>query len=74
MSKKLTLLVVALLIAGGMVMGAGKAEPAKGKAPEKADIKIIWWGSQTRHEGTIKVIDLYKQKNPNLGITYEFSN
>lgn len=28
-------------------------------APEKIDMRIIWWGSQTRHDRTMAVLELY---------------
>ncbi|HRZ63651.1 MAG TPA: sugar ABC transporter substrate-binding protein [Spirochaetia bacterium] len=40
---------------------------------KKVDLKIAWWGSQVRHEATIKVIELYQKLNPNVSITYEFA-
>ena len=40
---------------------------------EKVDLKIAWWGSQVRHEATIKVVELYQKLNPNVSITYEFA-
>jgi multiple sugar transport system substrate-binding protein len=42
----------------------------------KADTKelhMTWWGSQTRHDRTIAVIELYEQQNPDIDIVYEFS-
>ena len=50
-------------------------DPAKAPAVIGAPIemRMAWWGSQDRHDRTIKVIDLYKQKNPNVNITYEFA-
>ncbi|WP_099467192.1 ABC transporter substrate-binding protein [Konateibacter massiliensis] len=38
---------------------------------DKVTIKIAWWGSQTRHELTQKVLDLYTESHPN--ITFETS-
>jgi multiple sugar transport system substrate-binding protein len=40
---------------------------------KKVELKIAWWGSQVRHEATIKVIELYQKLNPNVSITYEFA-
>jgi multiple sugar transport system substrate-binding protein len=42
-------------------------------AQKKVELKIAWWGSQLRHESTIKVIELYQKLNPNVSITYEFA-
>lgn len=37
------------------------------------ELRIAWWGSQTRHDQTIKVIELFQQKYPNIKVTYEFA-
>jgi len=34
---------------------------------------MSWWGSQVRHDGTIKAIEMYMDKNPNVKIEYEYS-
>ena len=39
---------------------------------EKVVLRMAWWGSQTRHDATVKVIELYESKNPNIKIEYEF--
>jgi multiple sugar transport system substrate-binding protein len=35
---------------------------------------IEWWGSQNRHDRTIKVVEDYEAAHPGLDITYEFAN
>ncbi len=56
------------------------------KAPDKADqttapadeakepvtLRMAWWGSQTRHDRTIEVINMYMKQNPHVTIEYEF--
>jgi multiple sugar transport system substrate-binding protein len=42
-------------------------------AQKKVELKIAWWGSQVRHEATIKVIEMYQKLNPNVSISYEFA-
>jgi multiple sugar transport system substrate-binding protein len=44
------------------------------QSSQKVELKIAWWGSQVRHENTIKVIELYQKLNPNVSITYEFAS
>lgn len=39
---------------------------------EKIVLRMGWWGSQTRHDKTIEVIELYESQNPNIDIEYEF--
>lgn len=57
---------------------ATAAAPAQGNTPvpvsgEKIQMRMAWWGSQSRHDRTIKVIELFRQENPNVEITWEFS-
>ncbi|MBI1878340.1 MAG: extracellular solute-binding protein [Chloroflexi bacterium] len=40
---------------------------------EKIELRIAWWGSQNRHDRTIKVIEMYEAENPNVDIVYEFA-
>jgi multiple sugar transport system substrate-binding protein len=47
------------------------AAPAEG---EKIELRVAWWGSQKRHDDTIKVIEMYEAENPNVDITYEFAS
>lgn len=39
---------------------------------EKITLNMAWWGSQVRHDATVKVIELYEEKNPHVTIEYEF--
>lgn len=56
----------------------GQSLPAMAAAApassEKIELRLIWWGSQDRHDRTIKAIELYESLNPNVDIVYEFSN
>ncbi|HLZ28714.1 MAG TPA: extracellular solute-binding protein [Chloroflexota bacterium] len=40
---------------------------------DKVELRFAWWGSQDRHNRTIKVIELFQQQHPNISITYEFA-
>ncbi len=42
-------------------------------AAKPVELRMTWWGSQDRHDRTIKAIELYMKQNPNIKITYEFS-
>ena len=33
---------------------------------------MAWWGSQDRHDRTIKAIELYESLHPNVKIEYEY--
>ncbi len=39
----------------------------------QVELRLIWWGSQARHDRTIEVVKLFEQKYPNIKITYEFA-
>lgn len=41
-------------------------------AQDKTEVRISWWGSQTRHDLTIAAIELYEEMNPDIDIVYEF--
>lgn len=40
---------------------------------EKIELRFAWWGSQDRHNRTIRAIELFQQLHPNITITYEFA-
>src|SRR5690348_11815608 len=66
--RKRTGLVLSLLLAITIV----GIVPAR--AQTKKEMQVVWWGSQTRHDRTIKVINMYMAAHPDLNITYEFAN
>ncbi|MDG5787096.1 sugar ABC transporter substrate-binding protein [Evansella sp. AB-P1] len=41
---------------------------------EEIEIRYMWWGSQTRHDRILELIDVYEEQNPNITINYEFLN
>jgi multiple sugar transport system substrate-binding protein len=53
---------------------AATAAAESAAAPEEVDLHIAWWGSQTRHDRTITVINAFMEKYPHINITYEFSS
>jgi multiple sugar transport system substrate-binding protein len=64
-SLAITLLVLVALLA--------PAASAYGKA-ETVELHVTWWGSQTRHDKTIAVIDLFEATHPDIKVVYEFAN
>jgi ABC-type glycerol-3-phosphate transport system substrate-binding protein len=52
--------------------GAPAATTAAGKTPVK--LRILWWGSQPRHDATLKALDLYTKKNPNVTFEPEYQS
>lgn len=75
----------AVILAATMVLcfaACGKTEPSDTSAKtstsvttpaedEQITLRMAWWGSQTRHDRTIAVIELYESLNPNIKIEYE---
>lgn len=52
-------------------------EEAEAEAPaestdEPITLRMAWWGSQTRHDLTVQVIEMYEKEHPNVTIEYEF--
>ncbi len=39
---------------------------------EQITLRMAWWGSQTRHDLTVEVIEMYEAEHPNVNIEYEF--
>ncbi len=40
---------------------------------EVIELRFSWWGSEERHEATLKAIDYYEEKHPNIKIIPEYS-
>jgi multiple sugar transport system substrate-binding protein len=56
-----------------------KEEAAVEKQPEASKsqsvtLRVAWWGNQERHDKTLKVIDMYKQKNPHVSFEAEYTS
>lgn len=39
---------------------------------EPITLRMAWWGSQTRHDITVEVIEMYEAENSNVNIEYEY--
>lgn len=48
------------------------AETAQADSGEPVTLRMAWWGSQTRHDITVEVIEMYEAEHPNIDIEYEF--
>lgn len=53
---------------------AGEKETAAedSGSKDKITLRMAWWGSQTRHDATNEVIEMYEEQNPNVEIEAEF--
>ena len=69
--RRLLVVLLMLALVLPMAFASGQAESGEGEeAPE--ELRIMWWGSQTRHERTIEAINLYAERN-NVEVTHEFA-
>ena len=69
--RRAFLRLTALTAAGGALAGHAARAPAAAQTP--LTLRIMWWGSKTRHDRTIRVLEMYQQKNPGIRFTYEFT-
>ncbi len=47
---------------------------AASSAEEDISMRFSWWGSEERHDATLKAIDLYMQDNPGISISAEYGD
>ncbi|WP_042461900.1 ABC transporter substrate-binding protein [Neobacillus dielmonensis] len=56
---------------------SSSGEESKSKDGKKEDgpvtLRIAWWGSQPRHDYTLKIIDMYQKQHPNVKIEAEYA-
>jgi len=69
--KIILLAALVLLLASGC-MPEGITSPLTTTVEHKTTLRICWWGSQTRHDKTLAVLDLYTKKN-NVTFDPDFS-
>lgn len=43
-------------------------------AQDVQQMRVVWWGSQARHDRTIAVVEMYETEHPEVDIVYEFAN
>lgn len=82
--KSLTALLLSLFVVVSAACGGGstatgqgdhKAEEASTAAggSEKVKLTIAWWGSEARHEATLKALDKYSELHPNVTFETQYS-
>ena len=47
---------------------ASASESTEPEEKEPVTLRMAWWGSQTRHDRTVAVIELYESLNPHVTI------
>ena len=48
--------------------------PAANDQSKNVELRFGWWGSQTRHDRTLKLIDKFHELHPNITIKPEYSS
>ncbi|WP_066191530.1 MULTISPECIES: ABC transporter substrate-binding protein [Gracilibacillus] len=73
--KKKWMIIVSVLVV--LILSAcGSNNDATGGSSGDSDevnLRMMWWGSQERHDRTLEVIDLYMEENPGVNISAEFT-
>ncbi len=69
--RKIAIASLALSVALPFAAFANGASEAAPGADAKVELRLAWWGNPTRDERTLKVVDLYQQKFPNVTIDPE---
>ncbi len=69
---------IALSLAGcgsssGSASSSAAGDSAAASSGEPVELRFAWWGSDSRHKTTQKVIDAYEAEHPNVTINGEFS-
>lgn len=71
--KRILALLTAVLMVAALFAGCGnKEEKTATETGDATKLRILWWGSQERHDSTIKVLDMYEQKVGNVEFEPEF--
>ncbi|GIN58620.1 putative ABC transporter substrate-binding protein YesO [Lederbergia ruris] len=73
--RKYWIAIILLCLTVGMLAGCNsKKGNSGGKSDgDQVELRMVWWGSQDRHDRTLKVIDQYMEENPNVTISPEFT-
>jgi multiple sugar transport system substrate-binding protein len=70
----LSLVVTAVGCSSGAPAGDNKQSAVKEPGKDPVTLRVAWWGGQARHDYTLKVIDMYMKKYPNVKIETEYSS
>jgi multiple sugar transport system substrate-binding protein len=62
-----------LTVIAGLWLAGGTHTLAVAQSGAPVELRVAWWGSQDRHNRTIKAIELFQKKHPNIKVTYEFA-
>lgn len=71
MKKGFSLLLSFMLVVS-LIVGVGTVGSVKA-AKEPVTLRISWWGSQSRHDYTLKLLDMYTKLHPNVTFEPEYT-
>ncbi len=70
MKKLVVALLAACAVSSAFANGAKEQGSAGSSGP--IELRMSWWGSDSRHEATLKALDLYMQRNPHVKVVAEY--
>ncbi|GJM68593.1 hypothetical protein HMSSN036_08090 [Paenibacillus macerans] len=74
MRKSGLIFMLFILLLSMAACDAGHQGNNGGNENEKATLRVAWWGVQSRHDYTMKVIQMYEQEHPNVEIVAEYAS
>lgn len=72
MKKRILAGITAVLLLAGCFAGCSSNGDKKADTDGTKKLRVLWWGTQARHDSTIKVLDMYKEKNEGVEFEPEF--
>ena len=69
-------LVFSLAACSGSSSSSGDESKTKDEksGDEQVTLRMAWWGSQPRHDYTLKIIEMYEKEHPNVKIEPEYAS
>lgn len=53
--------------------GSTQSAASAGSSKEPVKLRFAWWGGQSRHDYTLKMIEMYEKQHPNVKIEPEYA-
>ncbi len=72
MRRKLAAVFLAASLVALSACGGGGGDAGGELSDEPVTLRFTWWGSDTRHQRTQQVIDLFTKEHPNITVKGEF--
>lgn len=75
-TKKLTIIVAGLLVVS-LLSGCGKTSDSASNGGKenggKEELRISWWGGDSRNKAVQEAISKFEEENPNIKVKAEFA-